>query len=1413
MNSSKNHASHLSPKEISDTSLYSLSSEPNPEFFDQIVKKNENYNEEKPKSETTFISVNIKQSYDSKMLSSVNDYDPESDSISECDLDLDKESTIHQNEAKIGIEPFSKNSFFLFKICFLNFFLYLLRLSFKVIKKGQTISMRHLQFLTKEQKIVNDVKIFLEKFDAELKKNNGVISEWCFSLILFRLFKKRLFLAYFFWIINICTCFIFSLFIDKLLSTHENNKEDIESYYWAFALSIGFFIQYLSGSWGWYVICEFGTKFRLLLINSLYLKVMKLNNFSIQKANIGKIINIIANDMNTVEFKFVFLIFLLTTPVTFALSIYLLWRKLGPICLLTIPILVMIYFLQKTLSSANVKNIKEKNMFSDQRMKLCNEFIEGIRLLKIYAWETTLKKFLDEIREKEINALRKYSYYIYGDRSISSNSSYIVCLILFFVFNAMDENHFLTPSLIFSIYQLMEYVRIYQVSYVGFGVSFLFEFKVVLRRIIDILTIKEAHQNEQELAEFDEKNDKNLALLTENYTAYWDLEPNAKPVLKNLSIRIEKGKTYAIFGKIGSGKSSFFYSVLKEIPKSTGNLKKTVSIAYVEQEPFIVHGTIRSNILFFKEFNERLYRKVLRVCCLEKDLIVFPQKDLTEIGERGLNLSGGQKARISLARALYSEADLYLLDDPLSALDAKVGRKVFELGILKFLRKKTVILITHQIQFLKDVDHIFLFDKGEMVKQGSFMSFKKDLSNYFESNEIQEVETEKKEEKIEILFHQNSLKNSVLKPVKKLYDNQEDAEAQVSLLTYVQFFKYSNSLIIAISCVILFILFEGSKYCTSFLYSFFGPQTSQISNEHVFISLFFVLFAQIFISFFKYFFFVKVVLNSNRNIHMKMAESVVRAPSLFFDTHHSGSILNRFSNDIGLMDSLLIYTLIDFFDLSMTFISGIIISGSINVWFFIPGAISMICLYKVFIIGKPVILGLKKLDLQNKSPIFGFFSSTLSGLSTINVYGRNQNFIDQYSNLIENSARCNNNFWEISRGFGFAVENISKITSVIGLFITLYINDCHTGIFGQQIIYLLLISETLQWGMRQAINADSVMSSTLRVLRFIDIPSEDLLYKPKDRELISMNQWIQTMRGNKEEINILYNPLMNIPLNELKGQWPAQGRIDFNKVSLRYRDELEPTLHKLNFEILPGEKIGVVGRTGAGKSSLIQALFRMFEIHEGKIEIDRINVKEIGLHTLRGNISIIPQNPYVFTGSIRRNIDPMRLSSDEEIWKALENVELKTHVEGLAKGIDSDMSYAKSVFSVGQKQLLCLARSILKRNKIIVLDEATANVDSNTDMLIQKTIKELFKSCTVLTVAHRLLTIADYDKVLVMERGCLVEFDEPFMLLTDEEKPFEIVKKGYFAEMVKSMGVDTSKKLLEITRNSYFMKRTSGKKS
>ena len=1461
---------HLPPKEIPSQTIPSIvTSEFSPdECLDNILKFDniDHHPIYNSSDNETYISLKIKDSFSLiKDLKNSHNLDntsqnneiiekqqhiDDADGIEECHIELDIEDNI-EDESKIGVPSAAKSKIFLLKACFLHYCLEVIRLYNTVIRKGMSISLRDLQFLNEEQRIGNDLTSFMSRLNSEFERYSGVITEFRFALIIVKLFKRQLAVTYIFWVIYPCVSFCLALFIDNLLYAYEHDINGNEKYYWAMALSIGFFFQYISGSWGWYTLFEFNTKFRLLMINALYVKVMKLNNFSIQKANIGKIINIIANDMNTVEFKLLFLLFLFTTPITLIFSIFLLWKELGPISILAIPILSIIYIIQRTMSSKNVRNIKKKNIFSDQRLKLCNELIEGIRLLKIYAWEMTLKKFIDDLRFNEIQVLKKYSYFVYFDRSLSTNASYIVCLILFFVYNSIDNNNILTPSLVFSIFQLMEYIRTFQVSYVGVGISFFFEFKVVLRRIIDILTISEikeiTYDNSNDTKDDVTDRNKDILLNIDNFTAYWDPEPNinTKPVLRNISMKIEKGKLYGIIGKIASGKSSFFYSILKEIPRYTGFLKNNAtSLAYVEQEPFIIHGTVRSNILFYKPFDEKLYRKILNVCCLEKDLKEFHNKDLTEIGERGINLSGGQKARISLARALYSQAELYILDDPLSALDAKVGRNIFKMAIKRFLKGKTVILATHQIQFMKDVDYIYLFDNGEIVKKGCFNDFKHDLMNYFPCNEQSKTELDIKMaedsvvEKFDSEDNMDSLNRSVegsseriikmrlsptkinrnfkkscsIKPeikLKKLYENQEDSDAQVNLKTYLHFFKQAKSKTIILTCISLFLLFEGAKYCTSFLFSYFGRNSPNFTNQTIFIALFFIVISQSLICLCKYFCFVIIVLRSNLRIHEKMTQSIVRAPCLFFDTHQSGSILNRFSNDIGLMDSLLILTLIEFIDIFLSFSSGIIISGSINYWFFIPAFLSIVLLYSFFLIAKPVILGLKKLDLQYKSPIYSYFSSTITGLTTINVYNKNVQFLAEYSNLIENSARCNNNFWEISRGFGFVVENISKMLSTIGLFTTLYLSNQPTGIIGQQIIYLILISETLQWGLRQAINADSVMSSALRALRFSEITSEDEIYKPKDRELITQIQVFQSARGSEQEELHILNVLSHNPLNELKGQWPTQGHIIFNKVCMKYRNELDLILNELSFTVLPGEKIGVVGRTGAGKSSLIQALFRMVEYHKGSIEIDGINIKDIGLHTLRGNISIIPQNPYVFSGSIKRNLDPMGLSNEEDIWRVLTDVELKDHVMGLEGGINADMSYAKGVFSVGQKQLLCLARAILKKNKILVLDEATANVDLNTDILIQRKIKELFKMCSIITVAHRLLSIADYDKVLVMEKGRIVEFDEPFLLLSSEEEEEEgkISKNGYFADMVRAMGEETAGVVLEITRKCYYERR------
>lgn len=1327
-----------------------------------------------------------------------------------------------KEEFVMGVLPFANNTFIFFRAFFIHYFKFLIYLYRTAIQNKRMIELRDLQFLTKEQKFSNEVEIFCIKFEELKKKKDGKITEWETGKIFLIMFSKTLLLSTFFWVFHISVCFLFSLIIEKILDSVSNHEEMYITYLWALTLSFGFFLQYSTGAWALYIMLEFQTKFRLMLINLLYLKVMKLNSYFVQKANIGKIINIIANDMNIIEFKIAHLVQIVVCPITSILSIYLLWRHLGPICLLIIPILIVIYFIQKTFNSMNLKNVRQKNVQSDKRVKLCDELIEGIRLLKIYAWEMTIKRLIDNIREKEIEFIKKYSYFVYADRAISVNSSYITSLVLFYVFYAVNDysNVILTPSIVFSIYQLVEYVRTFQVNYVSYGISFYFDFKVILKRINDILTLEEPQK--ESIIEQEEKIEENLCLKAENLSLYWDSDPSCKPILHNINMKIEKGKTYGIIGKVGCGKSSFFYSILKELPKTTGSLNFTNNIAYVEQVPYIMEGTIRSNITFFKGYNEKLYLQTLHACCLQEDIKTFPDYDLTEIGERGVNLSGGQKARICLARALYSEADLYLLDDPISALDTNVGKEIFERVIQGFLKDKTVILATHQIQFMKDVDYIYLFDSNKIMKEGTFPEFKEELSSYFENkddgdekDEIieeekreeikEEIKEEKEEEGDNDKLHtsfDSMLKSKKILKKKKQNPQHEDPDSNVNFKTYFQFFKSSKAPVLVGFCIFLFALFEGSKYTLTFLYSNFNKSTI-FSYDEIFLGSFILICAQLVIAFLKYFCFVKIVMRSNMNIHSSMTEALVRAPCLFFDTHNSGAILNRFSNDIGLMDSLLIMTLVDFFDLGLYFFAAIIISGTINYWFFIPGAIAMFFLVKGVQIAKPVILGLKKLDLQNKSPIFSHFSSTLSGLSTINVYKKNENFIKEYSILLENAARSNYNFWEASRGFGFCIESISKLLSIIGLFTTLSLSIDSSGALGQQIIYLILISESLQWGLRQGINADSVMNSTMRALKYTEIKSEDLLKKPSDQETINKaylayeNETAPSSRSSDGNDRVL---LIN---NDAKKQWPDKGMVNFQRVFFKYREDLECTLKDLSFKIYPGDKVGVVGRTGAGKSSLIQALFRLAEISDGIIEIDGVDTKEIGLHLLRENISIIPQISFLFTGSIKKNIDPLNIYSDKEIEQALCQVELKEHIEELEKGIHTDINNCKNLFSVGQMQLLCLARVILKKNKILVLDEATANIDYKTDNIIQKIIKEVFRDCTIITIAHRLLTIADSNKVLVMDKGCVVEFNHPFLLLTDGLHPKEITKNGYFAQMVKSMGSETSNKILEITQKTY----------
>lgn len=934
-----------------------------------------------------------------------------------------------ENRREEGIMPACDSFNFLSRTLLLHHISSFLRLYFKIVRKKEKISFKHIHLLSK----FRNLKYFVDQmnylFDKFVKKKGGKPTEFELFQLFLKIFGWSLLLTYFLWTAHTCLVMVFTIFINYLLESL-NDSDEKNKYIWAMILSVGVLFQLFLQNQCWNLTFQINGNFRSTIILLLYKKIIALNNYSIQKANIGKLINIIANDMNIIEFKLPFAIILFTTPISLILSLYLLWWKLGPISLITIVALCLIYLVQKIVSTANVNNIRGKNIFSDQRIKTCSEMIEGIRLLKMYGWEITVKNIIDKLRNDEIKKLNSYCTYIMGDRGVSINSSILVALIVFFSFYMVNDNGgaLLTPSLVFSIYQLLEYARIHQVAYVGMGFSIFYELKVVFKRIIDVLTIQETHAKSINYFN-DEKSE--FSLIIKDYYSYWD-ENSSEFFLSNLNMTLKRGHLYSLIGKVGSGKSSVLYSILGEIPKFDGSITSQKSIAYVEQEPFIIIGTVRSNILFQKKFDQDLYEKVINVCCLKKDFKSFANGDLTEIGEKGINLSGGQKARISLARALYSEAELYLLDDPISALDAKIGRKVFNRAIKNFLKDKCVLFITHQIQFLKEVDYIFLIEKGSIIKEGDFEYFKTHLSNYFDEHHqdeeknldpISSLSIPSKKEEAKIAEIQSKEKG-------KLFELEENEEIEVNLKTYRRYISYAKNPFYLISLVSLYILCEVNRFGTIRLLSQFGQ--NEMPENHIFGSLLALTLSLIMLAISKYYVLCKLILVCNKNLHERMSESIVRAPTVFFDTHQTGVILNRFSNDLALMDNLLVFTLVDFLDIVIGFFVAIIVAGAINPWYFLVVSVACCILFSLFYIGKPVILGLKKFDLQNKSPIFSFFSTTLAGITTINVYKRNQEFECDFLEVVKKSIRCNFDFFEISRGFSMLVDFTSKISSIFG---------------------------------------------------------------------------------------------------------------------------------------------------------------------------------------------------------------------------------------------------------------------------------------------------------------------------------------------------------------------------------------------
>ncbi|XP_025056144.1 multidrug resistance-associated protein 4 isoform X5 [Alligator sinensis] len=1118
------------------------------------------------------------------------------------------------------------------------------------------------------------------------------------------------------------------IFLGKIINYFENfDPLDTVALNFAYgytaALSVCTLILAIMHHLYFYHVQRAGMKLRVAMCHMIYQKALRLSNSAMAKTTTGQIVNLLSNDVNKFDQVTIFLHFLWAGPLQAIAVTALRWIEIGPSCLAGMAVLIILLPLQTCIGRWFSSFRSRTAAFTDVRIRTMNEVITGIKIIKMYAWEKAFADLVNTIRRKEISTVLKSSYL----RGLNLASFFVASKITVFMtfMTYVLLGNVISASRVFVAVSLYGAVRLTVTLFFPAAIERASEAVVSIRRIKNFLVLDEISTLRSQL----QSNNERILLHVQDLTCYWDKSVGV-PTLAQLSFTVRPGELLAVIGPVGAGKSSLLSAVLGEVPKDEGLINVRGRIAYVSQQPWVFSGTVRSNILFDKEYVKEKYEKVLKVCALKKDMELLEDGDLTIIGDRGATLSGGQKSRVNLARAVYQDADIYLLDDPLSAVDAEVGRHLFEKCICQALHQKLRVLVTHQLQYLHAVNQILILKDTE--------------------------------------------------PVLTAVPEESRSEGKINFKIYRKYFSAGANYFIIFILLFLNVLAQVAYVLQDWWLSYWANQQKNLNvttngnggvNEtvHLDLTLYLGIYAgltvvTILFGIIRSLLVFQVLVNAGQILHNKMFQSILKAPVLFFDRNPIGRILNRFSKDIGHLDDLLPLTFLDFMQTLLQIFGVVGVAVAVIPWILIP----LVPLFILFIFLRRYFLAtsrdIKRLESTTRSPVFSHLSSSLQGLWTIRALKAEQRFqklFDAHQDLHSEAWFL---FLTTSRWFAVRLDAICAIFVIVVAFGSLLLaKTLDAGQVGLALSYAITLMGMFQWGVRQSAEVENLMISVERVMEYTDLEKEA--------------SWESSRRPPPE--------------------WPAQGMIAFENVNFTYSLDGPLVLRHFSALIRSKEKVGIVGRTGAGKSSLIAALFRLAE-PEGRIWIDKYLTTELGLHDLRKKISIIPQEPVLFTGTMRKNLDPFNEYTDAELWNVLEEVQLKEAVEELPDKMETQLAESGSNFSVGQRQLVCLARAILKKNRILIIDEATANVDPRTDGLIQKTIREKFAQCTVLTIAHRLNTIIDSDKIMVLDAGRLKEYDDPYILLQEKE--------SLFYKMVQQVGKAEAAALIETAERVYFSK-------
>ncbi|CAA7402677.1 unnamed protein product [Spirodela intermedia] len=1190
------------------------------------------------------------------------------------------------------------------------------------------------------------------RHDLLLEQLNGKKPAPSMVRTIFYCHRREIFISGVFALLKVLTLSAGPIFLNSFIKVAEGEEAfPYEGYVLAAAMFFSKCLESLSQRQWYFRSRLVGLQLRSMLSAAIYRKQLRLSNSAKLVHSSGEIMNYLTVDAYRIgEFPF-WLHQAWTTSLQLCIALVIVYQAVGLATVSAMAVIVLTVLCNAPVAKLQHRFQSKLMEAQDVRLKAMTEALVNMKVLKLYAWETHFKRVIESLRKLEEGWLFKFqlrktynTFLFWSSPVLVSAATFTTCYLLHLPLRASN------------VFTFVATLRIVQepVRAIPDVMGVVIQAQVALSRVERFLDAPELQSGLVSKSAEDSKD----PVVIKSASFSWDMNLQ-KPTLRNVSLEVKHGEKVAICGEVGSGKSTLLAAILGEIPHTEGSVQVGGKIAYVSQAAWIQTGTIRDNILFGSAMNERRFQETLERCSLVKDLEVLPFGDLTEIGERGVNLSGGQKQRIQLARALYQDADVYLLDDPFSAVDAHTATSLFNEYVMGGLSGKTVLLVTHQVDFLPAFDSILLMSDGGILRAASYADL---LTSSKEFRDLVDAHKETvAPEKLDGLKPPGRTKSSSREiddahPEKQqktplgsvgdqLIKKEERERGDTGLKPYLLylgqnkgFFNFALAGLMQLSFVV------GQILQNTWMAA--NVQNPAVSNLRLITVYLLVGILTTVFLFFRSMFTVFLGLESSKSLFSQLLTSLFRAPMSFFDSTPAGRILSRVSSDLSITDLDVPFSLM--FSLSATLNAysqlGVLAVITWQVLF-----VSVPMFYLTLRLQKYYLTSAKELMRLNgttKSLMANHLAESLSGAMTIRAFDKEDRFVARGMELIDkNASPFFLNFaaseWLIQR-----VETMSAavISSSALVMMVLPKGTFSSGFIGMALSYGLSLNNSLVFSIQNQCTLANIIVSVERLNQYMHIASE-------------APEVLESNRPNAD--------------------WPETGRVELQDLKIRYRPDAPLVLRGISCTIEGGHKIGIVGRTGSGKSTLISALFRLVEPAGGTIIVDGLDITTIGLHDLRSRFAIIPQDPTLFQGSVRYNLDPLSQHTDQEIWEILDKCHLQEAVQEKEQGLDSPVVEDGSNWSMGQRQLFCLGRALLRRTRILVLDEATASIDNATDAILQKTIRTEFAASTVITVAHRIPTVMDCTRVLTISGGEMVEYDNPAELM---------VKAGsHFGELVK----------------------------